>query len=66
MYFGCHQWITFSLLFDDVIFVLFQEAAVNTLIGIEVACWFFVGECLGKRSLVGYNIKGAFNAEAHI
>ena len=22
----------------------------------QVACWFFIGECIGKGSLVGYNV----------
>ena len=56
-----------------------REAWLNTLVGIEVACWsvqdkmlwhlgavshvhllfscrFFVGECIGKRSLVAYKV----------
>ncbi|XP_076632953.1 ATP synthase F(0) complex subunit g, mitochondrial [Colletes latitarsis] len=31
-----------------------REAWLNTLVTIEVWCWFFVGECIGKRHLVGY------------
>ena len=23
---------------------------------LQVACWFFIGECIGKGSLVGYNV----------
>ncbi|XP_050304106.1 ATP synthase subunit g, mitochondrial [Anthonomus grandis grandis] len=33
-----------------------KEGFVNTLIGIEVLCWFYVGECIGKRHLVGYDV----------
>ena len=33
-----------------------KEAWLNTLIGIEVMCWFFVGEVIGKRNLIGYNV----------
>ena len=33
-----------------------QEAAINTAIGLEVFCWFFTGECIGKGSLVGYQV----------
>jgi len=32
------------------------EAAVNAVIVAEVACWFFIGECIGKGSLVGYQV----------
>jgi len=33
-----------------------KEAALNTLVAIEVYCWFFVGECIGKRHIVGYDV----------
>jgi len=33
-----------------------REAWLNTLITVEVLCWFYIGECLGKRSLVGYQV----------
>lgn len=33
-----------------------KEAFIGTLVSIEVLCWFFVGECIGKRHLVGYNV----------
>ncbi|XP_060821680.1 ATP synthase subunit g, mitochondrial-like [Bombus pascuorum] len=33
-----------------------REAWLNTLVGIEILCWFFVGECIGKRHLIGYNV----------
>ena len=33
-----------------------KEATVNSLIAVEVLMWFYVGECIGKRHLVGYNI----------
>ncbi|KAM7299345.1 ATP synthase subunit g, mitochondrial [Ixodes scapularis] len=33
-----------------------REASLNTLVGLEVIFWFFVGECIGKRSLVGYQV----------
>ena len=29
---------------------------MNTLITAEIALWFFVGECIGKGSLVGYKV----------
>lgn len=33
-----------------------REAWLNTLVTIEVLCWFFVGECIGKRHIVGYDV----------
>ena len=33
-----------------------QEATLNTLVAVEVLCWFFVGECIGKGSLVAYQV----------
>jgi len=46
--------------------VTVKEAAVNTTAPVEVACWCAIGECIGKRSLVGYQIPGAVNFEAHL
>lgn len=36
---------------------MLQDATLNSLIAIEVLMWFYVGECIGKRSLIGYDIK---------
>jgi len=33
-----------------------KEATLNTLIGLEVYFCFFLGECIGKGSIVGYQI----------
>ncbi|XP_062549234.1 ATP synthase subunit g, mitochondrial [Armigeres subalbatus] len=33
-----------------------KEAWLNTLVTAEVCFWFYVGECIGKRNLVGYNV----------
>jgi len=33
-----------------------REAWLNTLVGTEIVLWFFVGECIGKRSLIGYKV----------
>ncbi|CAB3368614.1 ATP synthase subunit g, mitochondrial [Cloeon dipterum] len=33
-----------------------KEATLNTLVFTEVVCWFFIGECIGKRSIVGYKV----------
>ncbi|XP_014285636.1 ATP synthase subunit g, mitochondrial isoform X2 [Halyomorpha halys] len=34
-----------------------REAWLNTLVTMEVLCWFYVGECIGKRSIVGYKVE---------
>ncbi|XP_038062716.1 ATP synthase subunit g, mitochondrial-like [Patiria miniata] len=34
-----------------------REAFRNTLVCMEVAFWFFVGEQIGRRSIIGYNVK---------
>ncbi|XP_050459013.1 ATP synthase subunit g, mitochondrial [Cataglyphis hispanica] len=36
--------------------VTVREAVINTLVAAEIYCWFFVGECIGKRHLVGYKV----------
>jgi len=33
-----------------------RQTAINVVVGAEVACWFFIGECIGKGSLVGYDV----------
>ncbi|XP_030561281.1 ATP synthase subunit g, mitochondrial [Drosophila novamexicana] len=33
-----------------------KEAWLNTLVTAEVIFWFYVGECIGKRHIVGYNV----------
>jgi F-type H+-transporting ATPase subunit g len=43
-----------------------KDATINTLITAEVIFWFFIGECIGKGSLTGYQIPGAVDFEAHI
>ena len=39
---------------------------MNTLVVLEVACWFFVGEVIGRGSLIGYQIPGTYDFVAHI
>lgn len=36
--------------------VTVREAWLNVLVTTEVLCWFYVGECIGKRHLVGYDV----------
>jgi len=33
-----------------------KEAWLNTIVGVEVAMWFFIGECIGKGRIVGYKV----------
>jgi hypothetical protein len=33
-----------------------REAWLNALVTTEVVCWFFVGECIGKGTLIGYQV----------
>jgi len=33
-----------------------KKAWQNVLVATEVICWFFVGEVIGRRSLIGYNV----------
>ncbi|KAI5631325.1 mitochondrial ATP synthase g subunit domain-containing protein [Phthorimaea operculella] len=33
-----------------------KEATLNVLVGMEVIFWFYVGECIGKRHIVGYKV----------
>lgn len=36
--------------------VTVKEACVNSLVAAEIAFWFYVGEIIGRRSLIGYNV----------
>ncbi|XP_049646154.1 ATP synthase subunit g, mitochondrial-like [Suncus etruscus] len=36
--------------------LMVKEALLNGLVATEVWMWFYVGEIIGKRSLVGYNV----------
>jgi len=33
-----------------------NQTVANVVVGTEIACWFFIGECIGKGSLVGYQV----------
>ncbi|XP_014787869.1 ATP synthase subunit g, mitochondrial [Octopus bimaculoides] len=39
-----------------------KEGFLNSVVALEIMCWFFIGEIIGKGSLIGYNIPGAFQA----
>lgn len=34
-----------------------KDVTINSLVATEVLMWFYFGECIGKRKLIGYNIK---------
>lgn len=36
--------------------VTVKEGVANTLVAVEIAMWFYVGEIIGRRSIVGYNV----------
>merc|ERR1711893_93933 len=46
--------------------VTVKEATINTCIAAEICFWFFAGEIIGRRNIVGYYIPGAVNYEAHV
>merc|ERR1711872_413833 len=33
-----------------------KDALTNLGVLAEICCWFYVGECIGKGSLIGYNV----------
>ncbi|XP_075976315.1 ATP synthase, subunit G [Anticarsia gemmatalis] len=33
-----------------------KQATLNVLVGAEVLFWFYIGECIGKRHIVGYDV----------
>ncbi|XP_070548190.1 ATP synthase subunit g, mitochondrial-like [Ptychodera flava] len=45
--------------------VTVRQAWLNTLIAMEICFWFFVGEQIGRRSVVGYNVKLAVEPPKH-
>merc|ERR1711936_834749 len=43
-----------------------KDATLNTLVGLEIMFCFFIGEVLGRGSLIGYHIPGAVHYVAEI
>ena len=37
-------------------FYQLQEGFLNACVAVEVSMWFFIGECIGKRGLIGYDV----------
>ncbi|XP_077985752.1 ATP synthase F(0) complex subunit g, mitochondrial-like [Glandiceps talaboti] len=42
-----------------------REAWLNTLVAVEICFWFFIGEQIGRRSMVGYDVKLAIEPPKH-
>lgn len=38
------------------IFFSVQDALRNGLVATEVMMWFYIGECIGKGGIIGYNV----------
>ncbi|XP_030384895.1 ATP synthase subunit g, mitochondrial [Scaptodrosophila lebanonensis] len=36
--------------------ITISQVWLNTLVTVEVVTWFFMGECIGKRHIVGYKV----------
>ncbi|RNA14618.1 ATP synthase subunit mitochondrial [Brachionus plicatilis] len=34
-----------------------KQATVNTMVGLELLMWFFIGEVIGRGTLVGYDVS---------
>ena len=47
--------------FNEIFFFSLQEVWLNTLVCAEIMCMFFVGEIIGKGSVIGYWIPGAWS-----
>ena len=43
-----------------------RQTAVNVVVGLEVACWFFIGECIGKGSIVRSHSRWLLITAPHI
>lgn len=75
LFLGVLLWITLnclvviSHLFDTFLwenliqcFVSSQDAVRNGLVATEVLMWFYIGECIGKGGIVGYDV---WNLDCH-
>ena len=40
-----------------LLILTFLQTAINAVVGVEVACWFFIGECIGNGGLVLFSSK---------
>ena len=48
--------IHFSGSESNAIFVSSQDAFRNGLVATEVMMWFYIGECIGKGGIIGYDV----------
>ena len=58
---GLSQWPEvrqgLSKLWNSTISGRFLDVSVSdTLVAVEVACWFYVGEMIGRKSIIGYKV----------
>ena len=45
-----------SAVYGRFLDISMTEATRNTLVAVEIACWFYVGEMIGRRSIIGYKV----------
>lgn len=46
----------FFFMYFCFLFIL-QDALRNGLVATEVLMWFYIGECIGKGGLIGYDVQ---------
>ena len=46
-----------SLSYGTFLDVTCKEATRNALVAVKVACWFYVGEIIGRKSIIGYKTE---------
>lgn len=51
-FFGLKEFVMKGKFFD----VIVKEVVVNILVVVEIVFWFYVGEVIGRRSLIGYDV----------
>lgn len=51
-FFGLKEFVMKGKFFD----VIVKEVVVNILVVVEIVFWFYVGEVIGRWSLIGYDV----------
>ena len=59
-------WVLFANIFKKNVFLYLQELTLNAAVLLEVTLWFFAGEVIGKRSIIGYPVKGERTSQTAI
>jgi hypothetical protein len=59
--YACVHTIPFLQLLDSAkkmkfLDVTVKEAVTNALVAVEIGCWFYLGEMIGRRHIIGYSI----------